>query len=298
MSAHDPICIVLADSLDPAQPPERIRIFKAGENVTSKGTFVFDADAARAVMDAYVAHGVDLSFDFDHAMVGGASPHDRIAAGWFRLELDEAGDLWAVDIRWTPRALSGIRDREWRYTSPAFMADKTRRIRRVLNVALTNLPATVGIEPIAASTTEQTDMATTETPETGTLVQLTGADSEDAARAIVLGWKDRAAQADALETRVVALEAERDRALVDALVTEALSDGRIVPAQREKLVELAAKAGLDAVRATLDLLPAKPRQHVTPPVSGDVTTLSDEERELAAKFGFSDAAMIAARKVG
>jgi hypothetical protein len=93
-------------------------------------------------MDAYRKHGIDLHVDYEHDM--------RIAAAWFRPEVRSDG-LWAVGVKWTPRASDMLRDGEYRYTSPTFGHDADMRIERVVNVALTNLPATDNQQALMAA---------------------------------------------------------------------------------------------------------------------------------------------------
>lgn len=134
-------------------PPTEFRIWSKGWVDTSKGRFLFDDAAAKAVMADYARHGNELPLDYAHAMVAGASgdpAQTGRAAGWMRLELRE-GELWATEVRWTSAASAAIAAKEWRYFSPAFLHDpKTRRIERLVNVALTNLPATYGMTPLVA----------------------------------------------------------------------------------------------------------------------------------------------------
>lgn len=134
-----------------ALPTEK-RVFAAGMNDTQKGPVLFDADAAKAVLAAYSKHGVDLPVDYDHAMTAEGSRHeDRKAAAWFDLEVRD-GELWMCNIRWTPAAAKGVTDKEWRYFSPAVVVNtKTRRAVELVNVALTNTPATIAAEPLTLS---------------------------------------------------------------------------------------------------------------------------------------------------
>jgi phage I-like protein len=140
-------------SLTGETPPSEFRIFRAGKNETTKGTFLFDAKAAQLVMAEYRAHGADLMLDYDHASLGvGIDPAlSGKAAGWFELAVRN-GELWAVNVRWTPAAAAALRQKEWRYMSPAFGLDKTtNRITSLLNVALTNMPATRQLDPLMAA---------------------------------------------------------------------------------------------------------------------------------------------------
>jgi phage I-like protein len=114
-------------------------------------------------MDEYVKHGIDLMIDYDHASLASLSldpAQTGKAAGWFNLEL-RSGELWAVNVRWTPQAAAQLRAKEWRFMSPAFSTDDGR-VASLLNVAITNLPATRQLEPLmAASITALGDSAMT-----------------------------------------------------------------------------------------------------------------------------------------
>jgi phage I-like protein len=138
-------------------PPAEFRIFSSGTIDTIKGAFTFDAAAAAKVMAAYAEHGIDLMVDYDHASLSTSASRDPAEAGkaaaWFGLEVRN-GELWAVNVRWTPAAEEALRGKEWRFMSPAFLSDREGRITKLLNVALTNLPATRRLDPlIAASAT-------------------------------------------------------------------------------------------------------------------------------------------------
>lgn len=146
--------IALSIALTGDEPPSEFRIFAAGEIETTKGTFLFDATAAASVIAEYEAHGIDLMVDYDHASLGSEHSPDPAQAGkaaaWFNLEVRD-GELWAVNVRWTPRAAEALRQKEWRFMSPAFGADAEGRITSLLNVAITNLPATRRLQPLMAA---------------------------------------------------------------------------------------------------------------------------------------------------
>lgn len=144
--------IKLTSPIDGDAPPTEFRIFTAGVVDTVKGQFIFDAKAAKSVMAEYEAHGVDLPIDYSHSMletvVDPALAHK--AAGWFALEV-RRGELWAVNVRWTPPATEALLAREWRFISPAFSHDAEGRVKALVNVAITNLPATRRLEPLMAA---------------------------------------------------------------------------------------------------------------------------------------------------
>jgi hypothetical protein len=137
--------------------PTEIRLFAIGETKTRKGPVRFDGECSRLVMAEYDA-GRDpsndraLMFDFEHKSLDPQAPAGAgKASGWGRLEARDDG-LYAADIAWTEEALRGLSARppEWKHFSPAVVLDtKTRRVTRVINCALTNLPATLGQRPLA-----------------------------------------------------------------------------------------------------------------------------------------------------
>jgi phage I-like protein len=134
-------------------PPSEFRIFPQGMIETTKGIFRFDAEAARSVMAAVTDWGNDYCLDYDHSMMSFFSmdPSESVkAAGWFKPELRN-GELWASQVSWTPKAASMLSQREVRYTSPTFCADEDGTISELVNVALTNLPATKKQTPLMAS---------------------------------------------------------------------------------------------------------------------------------------------------
>lgn len=135
-------------------PPSEFRIFAAGKNETTKGTYIFDEEAAREVMAAYHAHAVDVMIDLEHLSLEDASESrsfDPDARAWCKLEL-RGGELWAIEVSWTPDGEARLRDRRQRYISPAFLFDReTKRIEQLLNIGIVAMPATHNIAPLVAA---------------------------------------------------------------------------------------------------------------------------------------------------
>jgi len=107
-------------------------------------------------MLAFQEHGADrLPIDFDHGMLAAVkTPETSVAAGWFTPAIVD-NKLMALNVEWTERAAAMLRGREFRFLSPAFNYDrKTGQITQLLNVALTNLPATRDAEPLVANQLE------------------------------------------------------------------------------------------------------------------------------------------------
>lgn len=150
--------ITLAILLPDGELPGEFRIFASGWNTTLKGKFLFDAEAARALMSAYQTHGIDVMLDLEHLSLDTDSPSfDPDARGWTRLELRN-GELWAVGVKWNHDGERRLKEKRQRYISPAFDIDpKTRRITRLINIAITALPATDNLTPLVAAS-ERTSM--------------------------------------------------------------------------------------------------------------------------------------------
>ena len=144
--------VVRLDGAAAPEPPRKIRLFKFGKVDTTKGEFLFDKKSAESVMKTWRDYGNDLCFDYEHKAVDpDARAGDGLAAGWFKLAIGTDG-LYAVDIRWTDKAAKQITSREWRYFSPTFEYEsESGRILELVNVALTNIPATKDLPPLVAS---------------------------------------------------------------------------------------------------------------------------------------------------
>lgn len=129
--------------------PLAFRIFPKGKFNTTKGDFLFDGESAKQCLSSWEDYGNDLMVDYDHRAISkDGPPENSKAAGWFKPEVRD-GELWAGDVTWTPAASAAIEAKEWRYVSGYFAFEpKTGRIVELLNVALTNMPATKNQEPL------------------------------------------------------------------------------------------------------------------------------------------------------
>jgi phage I-like protein len=132
-------------------PPPEFLLFCMGEVETTKGLFYLSHEDGLACLAAQEAYGNDLSIDFGHAAFEEADGTPRGAAGWIGgLDLRPDG-LWAVRVTWTEAAAGMLKRREQRYFSPAFETDEDGHIRKVINCALTLIPATHQLQPLVAS---------------------------------------------------------------------------------------------------------------------------------------------------
>jgi hypothetical protein len=139
--------------------PVAVRLFKRGWNDTEKGQFLFDDEAAKMVMAASGAHGVDRVIDLEHLSLEDQPANENAydARGWFQLEV-RSGELWAVNVKWTPDGAARLTEKRQRYISPAFATDDEGRITKVVNMALTAMPATHHTPALVAAGTRTKGM--------------------------------------------------------------------------------------------------------------------------------------------
>jgi hypothetical protein len=140
------LTIALGDEL-----PSAFRIFRAGQNDSTKGSVLFDEQAAKQVLATFEAQGVDLMIDLNHSSLEPESrAYDPDARGWAKLVVKD-GELWAVDVKWTPDGALRLREKRQRYVSPAFFVDDDGRVVEMINVALVAMPATHNAQPLVAA---------------------------------------------------------------------------------------------------------------------------------------------------
>lgn len=126
-----------------ANLPTEFRIFKPGWNPSSKGDYLFDDEAARLVMEQFHIGGVDIMIDREHLSLDDKAPnYDPDARAWCKLAVKN-GELWAVDVKWTPDGAQRLNNRTQRYVSPVFeYEEKSKRITGIYNIAICAIPAT------------------------------------------------------------------------------------------------------------------------------------------------------------
>ena len=312
---HHTLHIKLADG---DSLPTAFRIFRAGVNETRKGSFTFDDEAAAAVMAAFAEHGMDrLPIDVDHGMLNQSPTLESSKAhGWFVPELRN-GELWASDVQWSNAASEALREREFRFISPAFSAPNGR-IMRLLNVALTNLPATQNLEPLVANQSAHRGNNTGETMKL--LLDKLSAKDEAEALSVVHGWETTTTEllnitntkklSDAIEAikagrvalsdvvtltaKVAELEGEKETTQREALITKLNSDGKAPPAMHALL----RKMSIVQLNEFAQVAPVVGASSATQPgaSSGNVISLNGWQKNLCTQMGIKEDDYIARLK--
>lgn len=160
-AARVPARVLLLAATVGDEPAREIRIFKFGDNATTKGTFKLTKEGAQKIVASFAAYGNDLAIDYEHQTFEPAGNGPVPAAGWIRqggLEVREDG-LWAK-VDWTERATELIKAKEYRYFSPTFSYDtKSGEILELQPIALVNYPATVDQDPLIAASARASEKA-------------------------------------------------------------------------------------------------------------------------------------------
>jgi len=105
-----------------------------------------DEEAIASVIAHFRRRGNDMVIDYEHQTLKDVQAP---AAGWIKRLVDRGREgLWAV-VEWTERAKQYLKNKEYRYFSPVFWVTKDgRKVVRIENVALTNLPKINQLRPI------------------------------------------------------------------------------------------------------------------------------------------------------
>jgi len=226
------MCFTLDAELG-SQPPEEVQLLPHGEvSPRGKTAFVVDDTAVKLIMEAFASRKTDLVVDYEHQSLAGT---EAPAAGWIK-ELFDRGDggLWAK-VAWTDRAVSYLQGREYRYISPVVLVRKSDgRAVELLGAGLTNLPAIDGMVPVVNTAREGADegggyeggyeglfkgaLRLMSLPENADLAAV---EAKLSTLADPDGFVPRS-EYEALKQTLRAAEAE-------AMVKEALTDGRLTP---------------------------------------------------------------------
>lgn len=309
------LCIELATLRVGDELPTELALFVAGANKTSKGEFIWSARSVQECANFDAQRGIDSVIDYEHASLNARWANDPAAAGkaagWYKLDARAEG-AFAKSVSWTKAGASSLNSREFRYLSPTILYDEeTREITAIINSALTNNPATMKANPLVMSSPEtpENDMksilvalglaaAASEGEALVALQQLrrerdevltaTGKSTVPEAVGTIAAWKASAERVESLSTQLAALQAEKTKGEIDAVIKRGLDERRITPAQVESLTK-----NFTSVTALTAFIDASPKNTVLAPPAkqpsgGDgsgVEGLTAEDKEVAAMFG-------------
>jgi len=270
MPVKTPLMAAMAAQIGPAA--EEVQLLPSGEFAARDGrpgdgkAWRMDEVIAGRVSERFSARRNPAVIDYEHQTLyasykDGAAP----AAGWFSgLRFDSAG-LWATGVEWTARARQMIEAGEYRYISAVFSyLPDSGEILEIHHAGLTNDPALDGMAEVfqtraAARFLPKPPEDTVDREQLITLLGLATNASDDDITAALTAQREAAVQAEELQAQLAAATAnaadpskyvpvsvvEELRSQVAALsaaqvdrevaeiVSAALDDGRLLPAQKE-----------------------------------------------------------------
>lgn len=280
-------------------PPSEFRLLNDGHTFTTKGVINCDANAAASVVAAMQRAGRDsLPFDYGHGMLSPVQSYDTArAAGWFTPEA-RGGELWAVNIQWTPKAKQAFEDREFRYFSPALMLNAdTRMVSELINIALTNIPATLNIEPLVAdSRVNNMDIKTilgafsAQTAEEAVeKFNTLTSDNEKlvaAAKEMQVSLSSVQVELSSVKTELADFKAAAAKAEKDSLIEALSKDGKLAPALKTWALSQSIEQ-LQAFSAVAPVISGAGKVESKDSPSAP-STLTDEQKKLCFSLGVSE----------
>lgn len=141
----DPVIVFICKELDGNVPTE-IQVIPYGKIDTPKGPFAVDDESVTAVINAFDTQKNQMVIDYEHqTLMGTEAP----AAGWIAKLINKGKEgIWAA-VEWTDRAKQYLINKEYKYVSPVLLTRKSdNKVIRLINVALTNQPNIDGMVPL------------------------------------------------------------------------------------------------------------------------------------------------------
>ncbi len=265
--------------------------------------------AARLIEQLHARTGkVRFLIDYEHQTLNSEkNGQPAPAAGWAtKFEWREGQGLYAVDVQWTERAKAMIDAKEYRYLSPVFRYRKvTGELLDLRMAAITNDPGLDSLTELAAAKFSEEEQpvnilskavltalglaeTATEADATAAIATLKGsADKVSGLETEVAALKKSAGQepdptkfvpiavVTDLQTKVAALTTDATNREIGELVTKALDEGKLLPAQEKWARDMGAK----------DLAALKSYLETAQPIAALTGTQTRGRREVPAAGG-------------
>ena len=307
--------------------PEKIQLLPHRGEVNGRDGRRFFNGRPEALVQLFESEGHDLLLDYEHeseSYGGKRAP----AAGWIKkLEVDANGGIWG-HVDWTPTGAAAVKNREYRYVSPAFFRDKEGQILKFSSAAITNTPNLImqALNRRGAEGNSSMDLKELcrllGLSETATMSEILAAIGNlretntrlssdlEAARNAAPSLDKFVPRADydaalnkvsAAQAELHALKQERESDKVEAALNEALKAGKITPATVEyHRAQCKTDGGLERFQKFVEAAPSlgdpsdlgsKP-----PPGGGASTSLNAEERQVAKLLGQTEEEFLEQKK--
>lgn len=238
-----------------ASAPEWVQLTPAGQTWTGVDGRTWTGANAAALVGLFKAENQPLPIDFEHASEVKAKQGEAAPAiGWIEDVEAREGAVWAR-VAWNAAGSEAVTSRAYRYLSPVFWFDKSKRPVRLRSAGLTNQPNFYMAALNRAADPEEDDVSmeaickalglATDADEAAILGAINQRDADhqtalNAAQTPDLGKFVPRADYDAALNRATTAEAslvaksEADRdAEISAAVDAAVAERKIAPASKE-----------------------------------------------------------------
>lgn len=296
--------------------PEWILLLPAGDVTTRDGRQLRNV-APDLIIASFKADQRDIPLDYEHATeVRAPKGLSAPAVGWIKELKVEAGEIFGK-VDWTDEGRAAVESKSYRYISPVVHLDAAERtVFRISSVALTNDPA-LYIKSLnrrdTPETHEETDMLKAiakalNLAETATEAEILSAiavqhsekealrskaDTPDAAKYILRSEYDTVVvSCSQLRAEIKGLKDDKLESEVTALVDDAISTGKVIPAVRETELELCRAIGADKYKERLSKLTAIVKPGEDTATRADPTQnagkLDGAQKEMCRRLGISE----------
>jgi phage I-like protein len=271
--------------------PQEWPVFTYGVNTSDKGNFIFDERAAKLVMAAFAKKGSSLTMDYEHQALNApenGQPAPNSCYSWTpEIRANAAGkpELWATNAKWTIKASGMIESKEYLYFSPAFETEpETMRVSRIVNMALTNVPALDNLKPLVAATTGDRPMKNALCYSCSVALKFP-TDDDDGDKVACVACSTRGAAQMTTLSAVVGLKADAGRDAVLATISDLASfrttvvalTGAKTPGEAAGLI-IALKARAEEVNALTAQLETEREARLRTTFDGILVTAGKEGR--------------------
>jgi phage I-like protein len=269
----------LCSELPAGDLPEWVELIPAGPVVVGQDGRRWLNDQPDAIVSAWQNRRLPIPtvIDYEHATqrraeAGLSAP----AAGWVTAVENRDGAVWGR-VEWTPAAADQIRQRQYRFLSPAFKFEKgTGRIAELETAGLTNTPnlltalnqqeshlsmtiptAVLAALGLAEGATEEQAVAAANRMKSDLVTATNRAESPSLERFIPRAQYDAAVtRATNAETKLAETTHAQQQKEIDDAISAALAAGKITPATKEYFVAQCKQEG--GLTAFQDFVAAAP----------------------------------------
>lgn len=296
-----------------AEAPDWIEILPSRGEVVGLDGRRFNNANPELLVERFNAQTRKPMVDWEHFSEKSWSDVHAPAAGWGTdLEVRDGGSVW-MRVDWTPGGAASVKNRDYRYVSPAFFHDKEGVVLAISSVGLTNRP-NLTMTALNAAETHGVELMDPE------ILKALGLppDATPAAVAVAIN-KMKAAQTAApnleyfvpradydlavnqvktLEEQARATALQTHGAAVDAAINAATQAGKITPATVEFYRSTCATAeGLETFRKFVDAAPVVATNGAGFPEvpAGGSVALSQDELAVCKQLGLTKEEYLAER---